>query len=85
MIYHSPRPFFIMTKDIEVYGCDRTYGNPSDIALISSCLLTVIVLDIYESYPTINWTNRCMINFTCLSVILFAGLTRVYNISSTLD
>eukprot|EP00347_Sterkiella_histriomuscorum_P007110 403350223 len=85
IVYHSPRPYYLILQEIQVYNCDYQFGNPADIPFICSCLVSVILQDLFTSNPNLNPTNKILISFFGIGTVLTTCLVRVYNMASSFD
>ncbi|CDW83395.1 pap2 superfamily phosphatase [Stylonychia lemnae] len=75
----------VINTDLEVYNCSKTFGNPSDVTFIVTCLLTVIAKDIEVSNPNTHPTNTCLLSFFGILLSFITGITRIYNVHATFD
>ncbi len=68
----------VMTDDVEVYSCDRiTFANPADWLFEQTVIYMVLLLE-YIDFSQPNKTNRCMVIYVTVAVLLSSIIGYIY-------
>jgi membrane-associated phospholipid phosphatase len=84
IVLHSPRPYMV-SDDIEAYGCSKEYGNPSGHSLGASAMLITILLDYLKTYPNAAEYKKLLLGIGNIIAIVTIGFSRLYNGAHSLN